>query len=111
VRRFSFRHGDRPSRPRADSAIGHFDHGKSTLTAAITKVLAESQPGRTKFVGMDDVDGTLILDNDVEMVLPGDITSMTVELSKPVALTEGMGFAVREGGKTIAAGTVTRLLN
>jgi elongation factor Tu len=57
-----------------------------------------------------DVDGTLLLEAGTQMVMPGDTTSVTVELSRPVALDEGLGFAVREGGKTIAAGSVTRLL-
>jgi elongation factor Tu len=57
-----------------------------------------------------DVDGTLLLGDGSEMVMPGDTATMTVELSKAVALEEDLGFAVREGGKTVAAGTVTRLL-
>jgi elongation factor Tu len=58
-----------------------------------------------------DVDGTLLLTDGSELVMPGDSARMTVELGKPVALEEGLGFAVREGGKTVAAGTVTRLLS
>ncbi len=45
------------------------------------------------------------------MVMPGDTATMTVELGKPIAADVGLGFAVREGGKTVAAGTVTRLLD
>jgi len=44
------------------------------------------------------------------MALPGDTVEMTVELGRPVAMTEGLGFAIREGGRTVGAGTVTRLL-
>jgi elongation factor Tu len=46
-----------------------------------------------------------------EMVMPGDTATMIVELGKPIAVDVGLGFAVREGGKTVAAGTITRLLD
>ena len=45
------------------------------------------------------------------MVMPGDTVELTVELGKPVAMDVGLGFAVREGGRTVAAGTVTELLD
>ncbi|WP_141579540.1 elongation factor Tu [Actinomadura sp. WMMA1423] len=45
------------------------------------------------------------------MALPGDSVEMAVELGKPVAMTEGLGFAIREGGRTVGAGTVTALLD
>ncbi|HYH34080.1 MAG TPA: elongation factor Tu, partial [Nocardioides sp.] len=57
-----------------------------------------------------DVDGGIDL-GDVELVLPGDTVDLTVELSKPIAMNTGLGFAVREGGHTVAAGTVTELLD
>lgn len=56
-----------------------------------------------------DVSGGIDL-GDVELVLPGDTVEVTVELGKPVAMEVGLGFAVREGGRTVAAGTVTALL-
>jgi elongation factor Tu len=56
------------------------------------------------------VNGTLHLGCDREMVMPGETASMTIELGKPVAMEEGLGFAIREGGKTVAAGTVTKVL-
>jgi elongation factor Tu len=43
--------------------------------------------------------------------MPGDTVDLTVELGKPIAMETGLGFAVREGGKTVAAGTVTELLD
>jgi elongation factor Tu len=58
-----------------------------------------------------DVNGTLLLTDGREMVVPGDSGIMTVELGKPIAMEEGLGFAVREGGKTGAAGSVTKLLD
>jgi elongation factor Tu len=56
-----------------------------------------------------DVVGVIGL--DTAMVLPGDSTQFTVTLGKPVAMTVGLGFAVREGGRTVAAGTVAELLD
>jgi elongation factor Tu len=45
------------------------------------------------------------------MVMPGDTVDLTVELGKPVAMDVGLGFAIREGGRTVGAGTVTELLD
>jgi elongation factor Tu len=58
-----------------------------------------------------DVNGALHLDDGSEMVMPGDTATMTVDLGKPIAMEVGLGFAVREGNKTVAAGTITRLLD
>jgi elongation factor Tu len=58
-----------------------------------------------------DVNGALILSEGREMILPGDTATMTVELGQPIAMEEGLGFAVREGGRTVAAGTVTSVLD
>lgn len=63
------------------------------------------------FVRTADVNGTVVLTGGQEMVMPGDAVSVTVELGKPIAVEEGLGFAVREGGRTVAAGAVTRLLD
>ncbi|MFI7062206.1 elongation factor Tu [Kribbella sp. NPDC050124] len=57
-----------------------------------------------------DVDGGIDL-GDLTLVMPGDTVDLTVELSKPIAMNTGLGFAVREGGHTVAAGTVTELLD
>jgi elongation factor Tu len=43
------------------------------------------------------------------MVMPGDTTNMTVDLIQPIALEEGQRFAIREGGRTVGAGTVTKI--
>ncbi len=56
-----------------------------------------------------DVVGSIDL-GEGGMALPGDTVEMTVELGKPVAMAEGLGFAIREGGRTVGAGTVTALL-
>ena len=45
-----------------------------------------------------------------EMVMPGDTTEMTVELIQPIAMEEGLGFAIREGGRTVGSGRVTKII-
>ncbi|HLI42978.1 MAG TPA: elongation factor Tu [Acidimicrobiales bacterium] len=57
-----------------------------------------------------DVTGTIQLAEGTEMVMPGDNTTMTVELQKPIAMDEGLRFAIREGGRTVGAGRVTKIL-
>jgi len=57
-----------------------------------------------------DVTGTIELAEGTEMVMPGDNTVMTVELGKPIAMDEGLRFAIREGGRTVGAGAVTKIL-
>uniref|UniRef100_UPI0037356671 elongation factor Tu n=1 Tax=Microbacterium sp. TaxID=51671 RepID=UPI0037356671 len=57
-----------------------------------------------------DVTGVISLPEGTEMVMPGDTTDMTVELIQPIAMEEGLGFAIREGGRTVGAGTVTKIL-
>jgi elongation factor Tu len=57
-----------------------------------------------------DVTGSISLPDGTEMVMPGDNTTMTVELGKPIAMDEGLRFAIREGGRTVGAGRVTKIL-
>ncbi|MGH9259272.1 MAG: EF-Tu/IF-2/RF-3 family GTPase, partial [Acidimicrobiales bacterium] len=57
-----------------------------------------------------DVTGAVELPAGVEMVMPGDNTKMTLELITPVAMEEGLRFAIREGGRTVGAGVVTKIL-
>jgi len=57
-----------------------------------------------------DVTGTCELPADVEMVMPGDNVQMTVTLINPIAMDEGLRFAVREGGRTVGAGVVARIV-
>jgi elongation factor Tu len=57
-----------------------------------------------------DVTGTVQLPEGTEMVMPGDNTEMTVELIQPIAMEEGLRFAIREGGRTVGAGRVTNIL-
>ncbi len=62
------------------------------------------------YVRTADVTGTIQLDEGVEMVAPGDNAEFTVELIKPVAIEEGLRFAIREGGRTVGAGVVTKII-
>jgi elongation factor Tu len=57
-----------------------------------------------------DVTGVVTLPEGTEMVLPGDTTEMTVKLIQPIAMDEGLRLAIREGGRTVGAGQVTRVL-
>ena len=57
-----------------------------------------------------DITGTVVLDEGVEMVMPGDNTRFTAELIHPIAMEKGLRFAIREGGRTIGAGTVSEIL-
>ncbi|GAB2974155.1 elongation factor Tu [Actinotalea caeni] len=57
-----------------------------------------------------DVTGVITLPEGTEMVMPGDNTEMTVELIQPIAMEEGLGFAIREGGRTVGSGRVTKIL-
>jgi elongation factor Tu len=57
-----------------------------------------------------DVTGTAHLPEGVEMVMPGDNVDMTVEMIAPIAMEEGLRFAIREGGRTVGAGRVTKIL-
>ncbi len=84
-------------------------------------VLTKEEGGRHKpfFTGYrpqfyfrtTDVTGTVTLPEGVEMVMPGDNVEITGELIVPIAMEEGMRFAIREGGRTIGAGTVSKILD
>jgi elongation factor Tu len=62
------------------------------------------------YIRTTDVTGTIGLPENVEMVMPGDNVKMTVELHTPVAVEESLRFAIREGGRTVGAGAVTKIL-
>ncbi|MEM7000353.1 MAG: elongation factor Tu [Pseudomonadota bacterium] len=57
-----------------------------------------------------DVTGSVELPQDVEMVMPGDNVNMVVELIAPIAMDDGLRFAIREGGRTVGAGVVTKVI-
>ncbi len=83
-------------------------------------VLSKEEGGRHKpffsgykpqfYVRTTDVTGEIALNEGVEMVMPGDSATFTVKLITPVALEEGLRFAVREGGQTVGAGVVTKVI-
>jgi elongation factor Tu len=87
---------------------------------AAVYVLTKEEGGRHKpffsnyrpqfYFRTTDVTGSITLAEGTEMVMPGDNTTMTVELQKPIAMTEGLRFAIREGGRTVGAGRVTKIL-
>jgi len=62
------------------------------------------------YIRTTDVTGSVILPEGVEMVMPGDNVKLTVELIAPIALEEGTRFAIREGGRTVGAGVVTKII-
>jgi len=83
-------------------------------------VLTKDEGGRhTPFFGnyrpqfyfrTTDITGAIQLPEGTEMVMPGDNTEMTVELIAPIAMEEGLRFAIREGGRTVGAGRVTKII-
>jgi elongation factor Tu len=83
-------------------------------------VLSKAEGGRHKpffnnyrpqfYFRTTDVTGSISLAEGTEMVMPGDNTVMTVELQKPIAMDEGLRFAIREGGRTVGAGRVTKII-
>ncbi len=83
-------------------------------------VLTKDEGGRHKpffgnyrpqfFFRTTDITGTISLPEGTEMAMPGDNTEMTVELIHPIAMDEGLRFAIREGGRTVGAGRVTKIL-
>ncbi|MFZ0059531.1 MAG: elongation factor Tu [Acidimicrobiales bacterium] len=83
-------------------------------------VLTKAEGGRHKpffsnyrpqfYFRTTDVTGSITLAEGTEMVMPGDNTTMTVELQKPIAMDEGLRFAIREGGRTVASGRVTKII-
>ena len=62
------------------------------------------------FFRTTDVTGVIHLPEGTEMVMPGDTTEISVELIQPIAMEEGLGFAIREGGRTVGSGKVTKII-
>jgi len=91
-----------------------------TTVAAEVYVLGKEEGGRHTpffpgyrpqfYIRTTDVTGEIGLPEGVEMVMPGDNIQMTVTLIQPVAIEEGLRFAIREGGRTVGAGVVTKIL-
>jgi elongation factor Tu len=62
------------------------------------------------FIRTGDITGEVKLPEGVEMVMPGDNAKMSVKLIAPVAMEEGLRFAIREGGHTVGAGIITKII-
>ena len=62
------------------------------------------------YIRTTDVTGTVELPDNVEMVMPGDNVKFVITLGSPIALDEGTRFAIREGGRTVGAGVITKIL-
>ena len=62
------------------------------------------------YIRTSDITGIVALPEGVEMVMPGDNVTINLDLIYPTALEEGLRFAIREGGKTVGAGVVTKIL-
>ncbi|MGK2957614.1 MAG: elongation factor Tu [Acidimicrobiales bacterium] len=83
-------------------------------------ILTQAEGGRHKpffnnyrpqfYFRTTDITGHIVLPEGTEMVMPGDNMTMTVELINPIAMDEGLRFAIREGGRTVGAGRVTKIL-
>jgi elongation factor Tu len=83
-------------------------------------VLSKAEGGRHKpffsnyrpqfYFRTTDVTGTINLPEGIEMCMPGDNTTMHVDLISPIAMDEGLRFAIREGGRTVGAGSVTKII-
>jgi elongation factor Tu len=61
-------------------------------------------------MGTTDVTGEVKLPEGVEMIMPGDNAKMSVELIAPIAMEDGQRFAIREGGLTVGAGVITKII-
>jgi elongation factor Tu len=83
-------------------------------------ILTKDEGGRHKpffsgyrpqfYIGTTDVTGEITLAQGVEMVMPGDNAEMTVTLITPIVVEDGLRFAIREGGHTVGAGAVTKII-
>ena len=109
----------------SDVAAGQVVVQPGSMTAymtfeAVTYVPTEEEGGRKApllnrqrsqfYFRTADVTGEIVLPADAEMALPGDKTTMAVKLVQPVAMEVGLRFAIREGGRTIGAGVVTKVV-
>ena len=97
-----------------------FDYKLIDQSAAEIYVLSKEEGGRhTPFFNnyrpqfyfrTTDVTGSIELPQDKEMVMPGDNVTITVKLIAPIAMEEGLRFAIREGGKTVGSGVVAKIM-
>src|SRR6266508_2060435 len=88
---------------RGTVATGRVERGKVKVNESVEVV--GIKPTRTT-----DVTGVAHLPEGVEMVMPGDNVAMEIELIAPIAMEKGLRFAIREGGRTVGAGTVSEVV-
>ena len=101
----------RCSKPGSITPHTHFKGPRSTCSrrrrAAATR--SSTATGRSS-TSATDVTGSIKLPEGQEMVMPGDNTNMEIELIQPIAMDQGLRFAIREGGRTVGAGVVTEII-
>jgi elongation factor Tu len=108
---------------RPPSRIANFDPfsmATGVISSAVIDVLSKEEGGRHTpffngyrpqfYLRTTDVTGSLHLGEGVEMIMPGDNTEVSAELITPVAIEKGSRFAIREGGRTVGAGSVVEIL-
>ena len=115
----SLRGTKRRCRTRTSSLCTWFNYATYKIQAQVY-VLSKEEGGRHTpffkgyrpqfYVRTTDVTGEVTLPDGVEMVMPGDDVAVTVELISPVAMEDGMKFAIREGGRTVGAGVVSKII-
>ena len=98
------------------NSVKPHDHFKATVYILKKEEGGRHTPFHNKYrpqfyVRTTDVTGEIFLPEGVEMVMPGDNLTITVELLQPIALNVGLRFAIREGGRTVGAGQVTEILD
>ena len=114
------RHQARRCRARPGCREAGLDHSRTRSSRRRRYILNKEEGGRHNpffsnyrpqfYFRTTDVTGVITLPEGTEMVMPGDNTEMTVELIQPIAMEEGLGFAIREGGHTVGSGKVTKIL-
>ena len=88
--------------------IGHIARARASAGGRHTPFFSNYRP--QFFIRTADVTGTVQLPEGIEMVMPGDNATLNIELIQPIAVQEGLRFALREGGKTVGAGVVSKIL-
>jgi len=83
---------------------------KAVVTLRSSAAIARSSSPQFYF-RTTDITGTVNLPEGKQMVLPGDHTEIIVELIHPIAMDKGLRFAIREGGRTVASGQVTEIID
>ena len=113
VKRDGIERGQVLAKPKSITPHTHFRGGgvrscrrtRGVVTRRFSTAIVRSFTFRTT-----DVTGSVNLPSGIEMVMPGDNVQMTAKLISPIAMEEGLRFAVREGGRTVGAGVVSKII-